>query len=125
MTQTSERPGAADSGPIRSQSLAGDGISASLNLPDGTDNRAALRRLLQQIDIGEAMRRRAVQESISNALAATWRRRADMFEQARPRSADYPGHATAEQLAEADRRCAGVALACRSHAIAIEAGWFE
>jgi Domain of unknown function (DUF3854) len=36
MSQTSERPGAADSGPVRSQSLAGGGISAAPSLQGGT-----------------------------------------------------------------------------------------
>ena len=103
--------------------VAASGVASILEQP--TDNRAALRALLQRIDIGEPMRRRAVQEAISNAMAATWRRRADMFDQARPRPGDYRGQATAEQIAEADRRCAEVALACRSHAAALEAGWFE
>jgi hypothetical protein len=59
MSQTSNRPGAADSGPINRQSLAGGGISASQSLPKAGDNRHALQALLNRIDLGEAMRRQA------------------------------------------------------------------
>jgi hypothetical protein len=41
MSQTSNRPGAADSGPIRSQSLAGGGISAPSSLPAAADYASA------------------------------------------------------------------------------------
>jgi hypothetical protein len=139
MLQTGERPGVAGPGPVNSQSLAGGGISASPNLPDGTANRAALRRLLQQIDLDEQVRRRSVQQAITEAEADHWRRRATDFDWARPRPDDFSGRATVDELAAADERCRMTALACRRKAALLEweagaplvdpadldAGWFE
>lgn len=92
-------------------------------------------KLIARIDYGETMRRRAVQDAILNASAWQWRRRADLFDWARPKPGDYLGGpvdwetgAPAEFLefpTDADRRCAAAALACREHAAALEAGWFE
>jgi hypothetical protein len=61
-------------------------------------NRAALRRLLAAIDVQEAVRRRAVQQAITEAIASYWLRRSAQFE------------------AVGNDRCDEVALACRSHA---------
>ena len=66
MPRTDNRPGAAGPGPIRSQALAGGGVSASSNLPDLTDNRAvrdrgnrrAPRRLLHHVDLDGQLARR-------------------------------------------------------------------
>lgn len=62
------------------------------------------------------MAERFVADLITDALPSTWLRRADMFEWARPKPTDWPGHATADQLAEADRRNAVQAAQCRLHA---------
>jgi hypothetical protein len=133
MPGNDNRPGAGHSGPIN-QSLAAGGMLASLNLPDGTDNRAALRTLLSRIDLGEPMRRRAVQQAISDALPETWRRRAELFDSAASRPGDHPGGAVdwesgrplnlpvSDHGRDVDLRL--TALACRFHAAAIEAGWF-
>lgn len=39
----------------------------------------SLRQLVARIDLDEAMRRRAVQESVTAATAEYWRRRAEAF----------------------------------------------
>jgi hypothetical protein len=82
--------------------------------------RTRLRRLLAQIDLGEQLRRRGVQQAIGDALAETWRWRAIEFEWARPRPDDFTGLATPEQLAAADERCRLTALACRRKAAMID-----
>ena len=81
---------------------------------------AVLRTLLERIDLAEPMRRRAVQEAISQATAEWWRRRAEQFQWARPRPGDYNGAATSEELAAADERCLGIAQACLAKASLIE-----
>jgi hypothetical protein len=103
---------------------AAGGLSA-LTLQRSADNRPFLRRLLARIEWAEPARRRAVQDAITDALAETWIWRSYAFEQARPRPGDFTGHATPAELAAADERCAGVALACRNHADALAWGWFE
>lgn len=85
----------------------------------------ALRTLLARIDAAEPMRRRAVQEAVTDALAETWQRRAAMFDWARPRPGDYPGRATREALAEADTRCRLAALACRQRAALLDGGCLD
>jgi len=45
------------------------GQEVSSSLPPATSNRAALRRLLHQIDTDEPLRRRAVQQAILTASA--------------------------------------------------------
>jgi len=77
-------------------------------------------RILARIDLDEPIRRRAVQESVSNALACTWRRKADLLEWARPRPGEYAGQATAAELAERDQLLAAQAKACRNKAILLE-----
>jgi hypothetical protein len=62
------------------------------------------------------MRRRVLVDALAEGTAATWRRRAAMFEWARPRPGDHPGHATAAELDAADRRCAAIAQACQHRA---------
>ena len=78
--------------------------------------RAVLRGLLHSIDLGEAVRRRAVREAIRSALPETYLRRAELFEWARPRPGDYQGRRTPAELAEVDRRCAETAANLRGHA---------
>jgi hypothetical protein len=79
-------------------------------------NRAILRQLLESIDMGEAMRRRAVQEAISDALPEVWLRRARAFRDAAPRPRDHPGQTTLSELAEQGRECLDTALSCMRHA---------
>lgn len=50
------------------------------------------------------------------ASPAYWLRRADQFDAARPRPGEFTGHATPEELADADERCAEAARLCRFHA---------
>ena len=90
-------------------------------MTDAASAPEALRQLLHQIDVQEAVRRRAVQQAILHAEAAYWRRRAADFEWARPRPDDFNGQATPEELAEADRRCCATRDACLSKAQLIEA----
>lgn len=80
-----------------------------------------LRTLLARIDYSEQMRRRSVAEAIIGAMPATWLRRAEAFEWARPRPGEYTGQATAEEIAARDRRCRAAAVACRRHAAALKA----
>lgn len=59
---------------------------------------------------------RFIEEAIADALPFVWERRAAQLEQARPRPGDFTGAATAEDLAERDRRLAEQAQECRNHA---------
>lgn len=72
--------------------------------------------LLDRVDVAESIRRRAVQEALSGALAQTWERRADTFQWAAPRAGDFNGDATPDELGERSRRCEATAAACRRHA---------
>jgi hypothetical protein len=85
-------------------------------------NRQMLRELLARIDLGEAMRRRAVQQAITDALPETWRRRAQDFRAAAPKPGDHPGQATLLELAERGQECLAIALACERHAALLETG---
>lgn len=99
------------------------------------DTPRALRLLLEQIDLDEAIRRRAVQEAIADALACTHRRRADTLEAALPRPGDYPGGPvdweTGEPMApptargEAVEQLRSAALACRQKAALLERRWID
>ena len=100
-------------------SVAGGGPISSQILSDPTEKRAALRRLLHQIDLDQQLRRRSVQQAISQAQAWWWRWRAEQFDQARPRPSDFNGQATPADLAAADERCRGVAKACLAKATLI------
>ena len=88
-----------------------------------TTHANTLRGLVETIDAGEQLRVRAVQDAITSNLGWQLRRRADIFEAAAPRPDDWNGQATEADLAAARDRCHGVALALRSRAAAIEAGW--
>lgn len=65
---------------------------------------------------------RFLQDALTMATAAYWRKRAEDFEAARPRPGDYNGNATPEQLKARDERMAGIARACRNHAALLGAG---
>ena len=89
------------------------------------DMRAEVAKLVGRIDVAERMRVRAVQESVNNARACTWTRRAELLEFAMSRAEDYHGQATAEQIAERDRRLAAQAEACRHHADLLTSGLLD
>jgi len=82
--------------------------------------RAEVGRILARVDVDEPIRRRVVQDALNDALACTMRRRADLFEWARPLEGEYAGQATADELAARDRRLAAQARACRNKAILLE-----
>ncbi len=67
-------------------------------------------------------RDRVLQDALTEATAAYWGRRAEAFQDARPRPGDFTGKATDADLAAADRRCADVARACRAKATVTTAG---
>ena len=81
--------------------------------------------MLDRVDVAEAVRVRAAEEALSDALASTWRRRAELLEWARPRPGEYAGGATAAELAERDRRLARQAEACRNKATLLETGLLD
>jgi hypothetical protein len=79
-----------------------------------TLKRSVLRVLLDQIDVSERVRVRAIEDAIKDALAETWLRRAAMFDAITgtpplPLDADPT---TVEFASES----AQIALACRRHA---------
>jgi len=82
--------------------------------------RVEVARILARVDTSEPIRRRVVQEALNDALACTWRRRADLLEWARPRPGEYAGQATAAELAARDRRLAAQAQACRNKATLLD-----
>jgi hypothetical protein len=61
-------------------------------------------------------RARVLQDALTQATADYWLARAQVWESSRPKAGDYHGTATAEQLEEADARCAQIAENCRAHA---------
>jgi hypothetical protein len=85
-------------------------------------NRQLLRELLDRINIAEAVRRRAVQQAISDALPETWRRRAQDFWAAATQPGDWPGQARLSELAERGRECLAIARACEAHAVLLAEG---
>jgi hypothetical protein len=85
-------------------------------------NRALLRELLERIDLGEAMRRRAVQEAMADALPEVWRRRARDFREAAPRPTDFRGRASRRDWSDQYLRCMATAKACELHAQLLEEG---
>ena len=60
--------------------------------------------------------RRLLADALQTATAAYWQRRAAAFEAAKPRSTDYRGRATDDDLRDAWRRCDDAARACRARA---------
>ena len=89
------------------------------------DMRAEVAKLVGRIDLDERMRVRAVQEAVSNAAAYTWTRRAEAYESALSRDGDFRGQATAEQIAERDRRLAAQARACRAKSTLLQLGLLD
>jgi hypothetical protein len=95
----------------------------------------ALQTLLARIDTAEPMRRRAIQEAISDAMAETWLRRAELFDWAVSRPGDHPGGQVdwesgqplnppaSDPGRDVDLRL--TALACRQKAALLKQGWLE
>lgn len=67
-------------------------------------------------DYVEHFRARVAAEALMSAHAATWERRAEALELARPRPGDFRGRATDADLAARDARLAAQAQACRNRA---------
>lgn len=59
---------------------------------------------------------RALEDALTEATPDYWTRRAEVFEQARPRPDDFVGRATRNELAARDARLVDAARACRSAA---------
>lgn len=59
---------------------------------------------------------RAVRDAYLDATASYWRRRAQRFEDARPRRDDFTGNATIQQLRDQWNRLTELADACRARA---------
>lgn len=59
---------------------------------------------------------RMLQEALETAMPWHWMERAEALEAARPRSTDFCGRATAEELAARDALLAEQAESCRRHA---------
>ena len=79
--------------------------------------RAEVGRILARVDVEEPIRRRVVQDALSQAAACTWWRKAELYDWARHRpGVDYAGNATPAELAERDRKLAAQAAACRHKA---------
>lgn len=78
--------------------------------------RAEVARILARVDVEEPIRRRVVQDALSQAAACTWWRKSELYEWARPRPTDFNGNATPAELAERDRKLAAQALAFRHKA---------
>lgn len=77
------------------------------------------RSLLARADVMEQMRRRAVQQALSEATAEYWERRAETFEWVAARPGDYRGPQYKPTEAKS------TAEACRCMAAAIRLGWYD
>ena len=77
-------------------------------------------------DYADRFAHRLLQDAYTEATALYWLRRAQAFEDARPRPDDYVGAATADDLAARDARLADSAETCRArarHARLVIAEW--
>jgi hypothetical protein len=94
-----------------------------------------LKQLLTEIDAAEIMRRRAIQEAISDAMAETWLRRAELFDWATSQPSDHRGGPVDWESGQPlnpptsdPGRDAGLrltALACRQKAALLKLGWLD
>jgi hypothetical protein len=73
-----------------------------------------------ETDVGLHFLARIIQDALTEALPAYWRRRAQQFEDAAPTLEDFRGNATPDQLRERWRDCKTAAQACRNHAALLE-----
>ncbi len=64
----------------------------------------------------EHFRHRVLQDALSEATAAYWRRRAQILRWAQPRPGEYAGHSTPEQLRDRWQRLEEQAVACENRA---------
>jgi hypothetical protein len=64
----------------------------------------------------EHFRQRVMQDALSEATAAYWRRRAEVFDWAKPRTGDFHGQASREELSARWRELHELAEACRNRA---------
>ncbi len=64
----------------------------------------------------EHFQHRVFVEAVRDAESWQWLRKAAEWENAAPRTTDYHGHATREELSAAYRRCMDNAAACRARA---------
>jgi hypothetical protein len=60
--------------------------------------------------------RRRIEDALADGMPATWLRRAEMFEWAKPRPGEYFGQATQLELRRRWRELDEIARACRSRA---------
>lgn len=70
----------------------------------------------------EHFRQRVLHDALSEALAAYWRRRAEMLEWAMPRAGDFHGRSTRRELEERWAQLRAEAEACRNRARVAEFG---
>lgn len=70
----------------------------------------------------DRIRARVLQDALSEATAAYWRRRAQWFRWAAPRPEDYTGQATPEELDARRQRLLGLAEQCERRAQLEKAG---
>lgn len=66
---------------------------------------------------------RLLRDAHNDATAVYWRRRAAMFEWARPRPGEFHGQATRAELDAADARCQAAAQACLARAGVVGQMW--
>lgn len=78
------------------------------------DNRP--RRQTVYVVFAEQARLRCLQDALSEGLALTFERRAELFEWARPKPGDFLGNASAADIAARDERLRDDADRCRRHA---------
>jgi len=83
---------------------------------EAQDNRTRPHRQSVYTVDAENLRRRVLQDALAEGLAATFERRAALFEWACPRPTDFRGGATPADLAERDVRLRADADRCRRHA---------
>lgn len=75
---------------------------------------------LQIQDVAQRLAARVIEDALTSVTPDFWRRRAEVFEWARPRPGDFIGRAAEAELAARDARLAGMAEACRRHAELVE-----
>jgi hypothetical protein len=73
----------------------------------------------------ENFHRKVILDSYAEASARYWRRRADIFAAALPRTGDFTGNATAQEIEERRQRIAATILACRERAELMPGGRIE
>ncbi|GEM_PF-6692322 len=77
--------------------------------------RAAIAAAFEDDTLAQVFQR-FLEDTLTSALPAQWERRAQTFEDARPKLDDFNGTTTDAELAERDLRLATTAAGCRLHA---------